>query len=110
MSRYIDADKIISHLNDEIEACENPDVYSQPVAYGTYLGLQYARSIVETAEAANVVQVVRCKDCAVPLIERCWGECCRPFGEDGVTQETAENDFCSFAKEATYESLCKQGC
>ena len=42
MSRYIDADKIMSHLNDEIEACENPDVYSQPVAYGTYLGLQYA--------------------------------------------------------------------
>ena len=66
MSRYIDADKIISHLNDEIEACENPDVYSQPVAYGTYLGLQYARSIVETAETANVVQVVRCKDCVVP--------------------------------------------
>ena len=41
------------------------------------------------------------------IIEKCWGECCRPFGEDGVTQETAENDFCSFAKEATYESLCK---
>ena len=94
MSRYIDADKIISHLNDEIEACENPDVYSQPVAYGTYLGLQYARSIVETAETADVVQVVRCKDCI-------------HIGEDGVTQETAENDFCSFAKEATYENLCK---
>ena len=53
MSKYIDADKILSHLNDEIEACGDPDVYSQPVAYGTYLGLQYARSIVETAEAAN---------------------------------------------------------
>ena len=66
MSRYIDADKIISHLNDEIEACGDPDVYSQPVAYGTYLGLQYARSIVETAEAADVIQVVRCKDCIVP--------------------------------------------
>ena len=66
MTRYIDADKILSHLNDEIEACGDPDVYSQPVAYGTYLGLQYARSIVETAETANVVQVVRCKDCIVP--------------------------------------------
>ena len=66
MTRYIDADKILSHLNDEIEACGDPDVYSQPAAYGTYLGLQYARSIVETAETANVVQVVRCKDCIVP--------------------------------------------
>ena len=66
MSKYIDVDKIISYLNDEIEACGDPDVYSQPVAYGTYLGLQYARSIVETAEAADVIQVVRCKDCAIP--------------------------------------------
>lgn len=55
MPRYINADKIISHINAEIEACENPDVYSQPVAYGTYLGLQYARSVVETAETADVV-------------------------------------------------------
>ena len=66
MPKYINADKIISHLNEEIEACGDCDVYSQPVAYGTYLGLQYARSIVETAEAADVIQVVRCKDCAIP--------------------------------------------
>ena len=66
MPKYINTDKIISHLNDELEGCKDPDVYSQPVAYGTYLGLQYARSIVETAEAADVIQVVRCKDCAVP--------------------------------------------
>ena len=66
MSRYVDADKIISHLNDNIEECQDPDIYSQPVAYGTYLGLKYSKSLVETAEAADVVQVVRCKDCAVP--------------------------------------------
>ena len=66
MSKYIDVDKIISYLNDEIEACGDPDVYFQPVAYGTYLGLQYAKSLVETAESADVQEVVRCKDCAVP--------------------------------------------
>ena len=66
MPKYVNADKIIEHLNEEIEACGDCDVYSQPVVYGTYLGLTYARSIVETAETANVVQVVRCKDCAVP--------------------------------------------
>ena len=44
-----------------------------------------------------------------PIIEKCWGECCRPFGEDGVTQETAENDFCSFAKEAT-DYPTEKGC
>ena len=66
MSRYIDADKIISHLNDEIEGCEDCDVCFRPVTYGTRLGLEYSKSLVETAEAADVVQVVRCKDCAVP--------------------------------------------
>ena len=66
MTKYINADKLISHLNDEIEACGDPDVYFQPVTYGTRLGLEYSKSLVETAETADVVQVVRCKDCVVP--------------------------------------------
>ena len=66
MPRYINVDKIIEHLNDEIEGCGDCDVYSQPVVYGTRLGLEYSKSLVETAEIADVVQVVRCKDCAVP--------------------------------------------
>ena len=71
MSRYIDADKIISHLNDEIEGCGDCDVYSQPVGYGTRLGLEYSKSLVETAETADVVQVVRCKDCKYFVSEVC---------------------------------------
>ena len=73
MSKYIDADKIISRLNEEIEACGDCDVYSQPVVYGTRLGLEYSKSLVETAETADVVQVVRCKDCAVP--HNRWNGC-----------------------------------
>lgn len=63
MPRYIDADKILSHLNDEIEGCEDCDVCFRPVTYGTRLGLEYSKSLVETAETADVVQVVRCVDC-----------------------------------------------
>lgn len=91
MTRYIDADKILSHLNDEIEACGDPDVYSQPVAYGTYLGLQYARSIVETAEAADVIQVVRCKDCAIP--HNRWTGCPKLNG-----LVTPPNFYCSYGE------------
>ena len=90
MPRHIDANKILSHLNDEIEACENPDVYSQPVAYGTYLGLQYARSIVETAETADVVEVVRCKDCKYFVSEICRHDLAMNLSRD--------DDFCSYAK------------
>ena len=63
MSKYIDADKILSHLNDEIEVCGDLDVDFQPVVYGTYLGLKSAKSFVETAESADVQEVVQCKDC-----------------------------------------------
>ena len=96
MAKYINADKIISHLNDEIEACENPDVYSQPVAYGTYLGLQYARSIVETAETTDVVEVVRCKDCIHrdPEDKKCDGS----FQAKGGIFPMDDDDFCSYGE------------
>ena len=57
MPRYIDADKILSHLNDEIEGCGDCDVYSQPVVYGTRLGLEYSKSLVETAETVDAQEV-----------------------------------------------------
>ena len=57
MSKYIDADKIISHLNDEIEGCEDCDVCFRPVTYGTRLGLEYSKSLVETAETVDAQEV-----------------------------------------------------
>ena len=66
MPKYVNADKIIEHLNDEIEACGDCDVCFRPVTYGTRLGLEYSKSVAETAETADVVEVVRCNNCAVP--------------------------------------------
>lgn len=66
MPRYINADKIIEHLNDELEGWEDCSLCFKPVTYGTRLGLEYSKSLVETAETADVVQVVRCKNCVVP--------------------------------------------
>ena len=63
MPKYVNADKIISHLNEEIEACGDCDVCFRPVTYGTRLGLEYSKSLVETAETADVQEVIRCKDC-----------------------------------------------
>ena len=57
MPRNVDADKIISHLNDEIELCGYPDLDRNPIAYGTYLGLLSAKSFIETAETADVQEV-----------------------------------------------------
>ena len=91
MVKYIDADKIISHLDDNIEECQDPDIYSQPVAYGTYLGLKYSKSLVETAEVADVIQVVRCKDCVIPHNQ--WTGCPKLNG-----LVTPPNFYCSYGE------------
>ena len=91
MPRYINVDKIISHLNDEIEACGDADINCRPIGYGTYLGLKYSKSLVETAETADVVQVVRCKDCAVPHNQ--WTGCPKL---NGIV--TPPNFYCSYGK------------
>lgn len=57
MPKYINADKILSHLTDEIEVCGNPDVNNEPIAYGTKLGLLSAKAFIETAETVDVQEV-----------------------------------------------------
>ncbi len=57
MARYIDADKLIEHLKDEIKACEpvfNGRANGKSVAYGTELGLKSAISFAETLATADV--------------------------------------------------------
>ena len=96
MPRYINADKIIEHLNDETEGCGDCDVCSQPVVYGTRLGLEYSKSLVETAESADVQEVVRCKDCIHrdPEDKKC--DC--SFQANGGMFPMDDNDFCSYGE------------
>ncbi len=57
MARYIDADKLIEHLKDEIKACEpvfDGRANGKSVAYGTELGLKSAISFAETLDTADV--------------------------------------------------------
>jgi len=57
--RYIDADKLIAHLKDEIEGCCEPHyggrINGKSVAYGTVLGLKSAISFAETLSTADVI-------------------------------------------------------
>ena len=94
--KYINADKIIEHLNDEIERCGDYDVCFKMVTYGTRLGLEYSKSLVETAEIADVVRVVRCKDCIHrdPEDKKC--DC--SFQAKGGIFPMDDNDFCSYGE------------
>lgn len=91
MPKYVNADKIIEHLNDEIEGCEDCDVCFRPVKYGTRLGLEYSKSLVKTAETADVVEVVRCKDCVVPHNQ--WTGCPKLNG-----LVTSPDFYCSYGE------------
>lgn len=58
MPRYIDAEKLIEHLKDEISRCEPPvggRANGKSVAYGTMLGLKMAISFAETLPDEQVV-------------------------------------------------------
>ena len=98
MPKYVNADKIIEHLNDEIEACGDADINCRPIDYGTYLGLKSLKSFVETAETADVVEVVRCKDCKYLERTDCFGECSLFNDRDEPRGEMFPNDYCSYGK------------
>ena len=95
MNKYIDADKIICHLKDEMDYGMG-DIDIHPVQYGTYLGLRYAKSLVETAETADVQEVVRCKDCKYSCEEKpVFGITDYSCIKLGIHCLDA-NDFCSY--------------
>lgn len=62
MARYINADRLIAHLKDEIEGCCEPHyggrINGKSVAYGTVLGLKSAISFAETLSTADVVKEI----------------------------------------------------
>ena len=55
--RYIDADKLIEHLQDNLRECGNPDMATKPITYGCSLGIKGALSCAEALLTADVVEV-----------------------------------------------------
>ena len=55
--RLIDADKLIAHLEDEIDGCKIPfgsRASGKGIAYGTALGLKSAISFAKTAPTVDI--------------------------------------------------------
>lgn len=99
MSRYIDADKLESELfRDGIAGIFLDYPRRRKYTIGEIRGMLKNERIAPTAD---VVEVVRCKDCKHwnnkgydTILEIYWGECLKSF-EDYRCCETAENDYCS---------------
>ena len=86
MPTYKDIDAILRNLPDDLP-------YKASV-----------KRVLIQAPEADVVEVVRCKDCEHwkdtspdTVTEDHWGECRKPLGDYRFC-ETAENDFCSYGE------------
>jgi hypothetical protein len=99
---YIERGAVLRHIFDQIEEHGDPDPIDAPVARGSLMGLKYAHSVVSVLPAADVVEVVRCKDCKhykeyldISTKEPTgWGKCeCIAMDIDIM-----RNDFCSYGE------------
>lgn len=56
------------------------------------------KSIIDQQPTADVVEVVRCKDCKYLERTDCFGECSLFKDRDEPRGELLPNDFCSYGK------------
>ena len=56
------------------------------------------KSIIDQQPTADVVEVVRCKDCKYRERTDCFGECSLFKDRDEPRGEMLPNDFCSYGK------------
>lgn len=92
MPRYIDANKIkltgltFSDVNNEV-----------------YFGLSDVRKAIEQTPTADVVEVVRCKDCKYWVYEDDLGMFCSHWGS--TLAESQADDFCSYGERKHNETV-----
>lgn len=101
MAEYIEREKLLFHLASEIENCGEADSSHRPIAYGSMIGLKTALSCVNTLPSADVVEVVRCKDCkhydfrnAKCLLHSEYAD----QYSSGFNFEMYSKDFCSYGE------------
>ena len=88
MAEYIDREVLQRNIKEEIEACGEEDSVYRPIAYGSIFGLKRAMAYANALPTANVVEVVRCKDCCYANEN---GDVCRY----GVGRYTKPDKYCS---------------
>lgn len=94
MAEYIEREALIKYIEGDLSLCDNALSENAPITYGCKLGLRAALGYAQAIAAADVVEVVRCKDC------KHWnnGYCCGVplVGDDASYVATEETDYCSY--------------
>lgn len=86
MPEYIEREALITRL-------QKVRVIDNHFGMGIKLGTENAINCIKKAPTADVVKVVRCKDCEYLKLSYCYGECSK--GYMGIV---SPNDYCSRGK------------
>ena len=95
MARYIDADLFCGWLETVLEDFGEPNISIRPIAFGTQNALRSVYDVIKKQPTADVVEVVRCKDCQYVHINSSSGKYhCKRRGY--FSEEVKPTDFCSY--------------
>lgn len=83
MARYIDAGLLLENLKRQ---------YGEELGWQCTVNMSDVGMMIEDAPAVDVVEVVRCKDCALYNTEACP---CTVYEEGDLISLLSENDYCS---------------
>ena len=104
MAEYIEREKLIKKLNEAPAYFDSGDIR---------YGIDIATQQVIEQPTADVVEVVRCKDCKhakLDLMEKGLAVCRRPVLKNGqllpLNLETKYNDYCSYGELKECEDNC----
>ena len=112
MARYIDADKLLEELQEEIEF--ETTMYTEEQNKWFNIGLKCAVRDVKSQPTADVVEVVRCKDCQYRGDYGCpmYYEEDIEWDDDGYTEVdtiihdlTTDYNFCSYGERKETEDV-----
>jgi hypothetical protein len=85
MARYIDADKLTNEIDEWLDSVGNVLVGKGMSYYGELLGC------IEDTPTADVVEVVRCKDC-------CYANDHASICHYGVGREVKPDHYCGYGE------------
>lgn len=91
MARYIDVEPFIKWLEEGLFYLGEPHIVHQPVSYGVKNVLDKILLNIKKQPTADVVEVVRCKDCKH---SNEYGTICRY----SVGRAVEPDHFCSYGK------------
>ena len=94
MANYINKDETIKAVREQYLTCDTDTDYNR----GIQQGFDFAMSIICRQPTADVVEVVRCKDCKYYFIGNCMNTDVPIYADNGAEFMPDSDFYCSLAE------------